>query len=122
MKIVGNDISLCNTGFLLQEFGQSALSNNITNCNVGIKLDADNNTVNSMIIADCDTGILVPKDATDNVIYGNDFIDNKIQAVVKDNRTYFEFQGAGKFWSDSIGRYDNVSGIGDTPYIVQNEI
>ena len=121
VEIRGNNISQCNIGYLLREFGQSTLFNNITDCNVGVYLNADFNSVKNLVIADCDTGIYISENAKNNVVFSNDFLENETQAVEMSTSNSFYFEGVGNFWSDYIGVDENSDGIGDTPYRVQNE-
>lgn len=122
-EILGNNISQCNIGLLLREFGQSLSSNHITHCDVGIYLNTQKNTLKNLVISDCDTGIYISKISDSNVIFGNDFIDNKTQVVSNHESPSNEWDshGTGNFWSDYIGSDANKDGIGDTPYQINTD-
>jgi parallel beta-helix repeat protein len=61
---------------------------------------------------------------TSPLIYGNDFVDNTVQAA-QDPVTYGAqwdngLPDGGNYWTDYTGVDDNSDGIGDTPYMIDS--
>ena len=55
-------------------------------------------------------------DASNNVIFNNNFIDNRAQVGIDDSINMWDNGKMGNYWSDYDGADANGDGIGDTPY------
>ena len=144
--IKGNIISNAEVGILEEPSktyyptGQNQIYNNtITNNNVGISLycstgdtGAPSHTADQIIqniIKNNTLGIEFLASnhyVYGNIIYHNDFIDNKAQAFAHNPVTNIWDNGpstpqTGNYWSDYKGKDANNDGVGDTPYIINTE-
>jgi parallel beta-helix repeat protein len=54
---------------------------------------------------------------SDNKVYGNTFISNRIQAY-EHGGSLWDYEGQGNYWNDYSGVDTNGDGIGDTPYSI----
>jgi parallel beta-helix repeat protein len=107
-------------------------ANNIADCNVGISLSgSDQNRIFQNNITTC--GYAVNIRGSDNALYNNNFVENGHQVSIShqtlftsDIITAYSTNNAfdlgyplgGNFWSDYNGTDANQDGIGDTPYII----
>jgi parallel beta-helix repeat protein len=82
---------------------------------------SSHNTVYGNNITDNDFGIGL-YDSNDNVFYHNNFIDNPTQlsSIFSTNINIFDdgYPSGGNYWSNYNGTDNNGDGIGDTPYII----
>lgn len=115
--LTNNKVSNCLVGIE----GVEILNNEIDSCGIGISGsgydETSNSTVTGNVIADCETGVMtfIPE----NVIYGNDFINNITQAYDQcPESNIWDFEGVGNYWSDYSGVDIDNNGIGDTPYLI----
>lgn len=89
----------------------------------GIYLDASCNNVvaKNSIVGNNYWGISI-KNAHNNTIHHNNFIDNRISHVWFSNSVVdtnqFDSENQGNYWSDYNGTDVNGNGIGDTPYVI----
>ena len=86
----------------------------------GILVFSDSNIISKNIVWESKCGIEL-EGANGNLIYGNDFIHNVIQAQATnstDNKWDIGSQFGGNFWSNYNGTDSNGDGIGDTPYVI----
>ena len=86
----------------------------------GILVFSDSNIISKNIVWESKCGIKL-EGANGNLIYGNDFIHNVIQAQATnsaDNKWDIGSQFGGNFWSNYNGTDSNGDGIGDTPYVI----
>jgi hypothetical protein len=60
-------------------------------------------------------------DASNNVIFNNNFIDNRAQVGIEDSINMWDNGKIGNYWSDYDGTDANGDGIGDTPYEVDSK-
>jgi nitrous oxidase accessory protein NosD len=60
-------------------------------------------------------------DASNNLIFNNNFIDNRAQVGIEDSINMWDDGIVGNYWSDYDGADANGDGIGDTPYEVDSE-
>jgi parallel beta-helix repeat protein len=54
--------------------------------------------------------------ASNNLIFNNNFIDNRAQVGIEDSTNMWDDGKVGNYWSDYDGTDANGDGIGDTPY------
>ena len=80
------------------------------------------NSVKNNTIKDNNTGIYL-LESNNNHIYQNNFINNTRQAVNKDSTNVWDYgyPSGGNYWSDYQGEDTDGDGIGDTPYIIDDE-
>lgn len=80
------------------------------------------NIVSNNTIKDNNTGIYL-LESNNNHIYQNNFINNTRQAVNKDSTNVWDYgyPSGGNYWSDYTGEDTDGDGIGDTPYIIDDE-
>jgi len=58
--------------------------------------------------------------SSDNIIYNNNFINNEVSISIYsiDDKNYFDNGIIGNYWSNYIGRDNDGDGIGETPFII----
>lgn len=112
IKIIAEHVTL--TGFTISHCGSN--SNN-----AGIMIHTSNNIITNNDIQYNDYyGIYVT--AADNVIYYNNFIENKYQAfdVIAESTWDGGYPVGGNYWDDYIGTDEDEDGIGEIPYPTGN--
>ncbi|MGB9713949.1 MAG: right-handed parallel beta-helix repeat-containing protein, partial [Candidatus Bathyarchaeales archaeon] len=78
-----------------------------------------NNVFCGNIIDKNNNGITLILSSSGNIVYHNNFYNNE-QQVYTDSRNVWDYDGEGNYWSDYSG-YDLVKdGIGDTPYVIDD--
>ena len=133
ITVSGNKISNSTTAIHLEESSDNCLAENtITNNTCGINLtrpaffygisnryESLRNNISGNLISDCTVGVQLDH-SSDNTFVHNSFIDNPTQ-VINLNSTYINTwdNGAeGNYWSNYNGDDGDGDGIGDTPYII----
>ena len=119
--------------YLIDSSYNTVNNNTIANNDVGgiAVVSSTGNTVRNNTIKDNDTGIYL-LESNNNHIHHNNFIDNARQAVNKDSTNVWDYgyPSGGNHWSDYTGvdvfsgpnqDQRGSDGIGDTPYIIDNE-
>lgn len=145
-----NTIDTCSTGIYTDYvYNNDIIHNVILNCSgSGLFLDdADNNNVENNLISknkngiaintyqihgnniikgnlisyNDDYGIFIAKrDCENNLIYNNSFIGNAINGFDKGTNNIWNNGFLGNFWDDYNGNDENDDGIGDIPYIIED--
>jgi len=96
--------------------------NNMTNNEHGLDIgSSSNNLIFENVISNNDIGVLLTSiSSINNTIWNNDFVDNTKQAIDDSSgATLFWDNGSeGNYWSDYDGTDNNGDGIGDSPYII----
>jgi nitrous oxidase accessory protein len=93
----------------------------------GIGIGGYGNTVLENSIENCRMGIGLWGNASNNMIYHNNFVNNTIQAGLQRrlNLTVGEWDNGpnfgGNFWSDYNGTDADGNGFGDTPYVIDDD-
>lgn len=125
-----------NYGILLNYITNSTIENNyVTSINTtpdsitGIKrvpgaeskalfvYNSQFNTIHNNVFSRSDIGIHLTAGSEDNTLYGNNFIQNRVQVkYVAASQKEWSHNGIGNYWSDYLGWDLNADGIGDRPY------
>jgi len=123
-NISGNTIKKCETGVSIGGDNNIVLNNVISSCHRdGIYIyESSNNTIigNNISYSLWYWGIEITKDSNDNIIYHNNLIYNKGNAVGEGNNIWDDGE-YGNYWSDYEDRYPDAKkkkqeSIWDTPY------
>ena len=109
--------------YLTNSFNFSVEENTVTfNLWYGIRLtNSDNCTITENVIADNRGNGIHMVLSNNNVVYHNNFVNNTKQAYIDGNMHNVWDDGypsGGNYWSDYAGEDANGDGIGDTPYII----
>ena len=75
------------------------------------------NQITGNLFSDSGIGVHLTAGSEDNAVYGNAFIQNRVQVKYVATRAQeWSREGQGNFWSDYLGWDLNADGIGDRPY------
>ncbi|RCX32332.1 nitrous oxidase accessory protein [Thioalbus denitrificans] len=75
------------------------------------------NEIRNNRFADGDIGIHLTAGSEDNHLYGNDFVNNRVQVkYVASREQEWSHEGHGNFWSDYLGWDLDADGVGDRHY------
>ncbi|MBS3802600.1 MAG: PKD domain-containing protein [Candidatus Thermoplasmatota archaeon] len=102
--VISNDVTLCNM--------------TITQGSNAIVLSASNCTIHTVTFLKNDLGLVINNTSRNNSIYQNNFIQNILHAKDHSNQTSWHKNMRGNFWDDYTGTDANNDSIGDTPYII----
>lgn len=125
--IQGNTINHIAYGLRLEGSNNIILKNQITRCGEGLNPVA-NNTYYANYIANNGWGIntnYVPINPSGNssVFFHNNFVNNLygVCTIVNNNQAdFFDNCKEGNYWTDYHGKDANGDGIGDTPYMIDD--
>jgi parallel beta-helix repeat protein len=99
--------------------------NDITSNNwIGIYFGGSHNIISGNIIIDNNVGMYFYKQSSNNTIYSNDFVNNDLQISIDPELEQNVIVNAwdngaeGNYWNDYNGTDTDGDGIGDTPYIL----
>jgi len=117
--VSGNTITNNNDGiYLYWSWGSVISSNIISSNNNGIYLYWSWGSVisSNIISSNNNDGIILVSDSGDNTIYHNNF--NNTHQVETESTNLWDHDNEGNYWIDYNGTDKNQDGIGDTPYII----
>jgi len=117
--VSGNYIANNNDGIALENINNEIIENTITdNTNIGIFLNgAGYNNIIENNITNNGRGILVSI-CYNNVIHHNNFVNNTNDVETDGSINIWDNEFEGNYWSDYNGTDNDADGIGDTPYII----
>jgi parallel beta-helix repeat protein len=123
--ISGNTFSNSNIGMNIYESKKNNVINNVfSNNNISIDIDWDSqdNIIKKNNISNSKIGIVLNSSLRIKVFHNN-FINNVIQALdYTDSNLWNEtYPTGGNYWSDYNGTDANGDGIGDAPYIIDED-
>lgn len=126
-EVIGNSVTEATSGITLEFSKENIIDGNIIFGGfVGIRLDdSNNNIVRKNVVKDCEmVALSFWRNASQNLFYLNSFLNNTRN--VKENRPEYTMfptniwdnGTVGNYWSDYSGTDNTGDGIGDTPYII----
>lgn len=127
--VSGNIISNNKLGFFLSGCKKNTISGNtIVNNTIGIRLTGsedsvcEQNIISGNTLRKNDQGIHLGSHASENTIYGNNFVDNIVHvnslSAIESFHNTWDNGVKGNYWSDYKGQDLGGDGVGDTPYII----
>jgi len=119
--VSGNYIANNTYGIALENIYNSIVENTITNnSDIGIFLyGAGYNNIIGNNITDNNRGIVVSI-CYDNVIYHNNFVNNTNHVETDDSNDIWDNAEEGNYWDNYTGLDSDGDGIGDTPYVIDD--
>jgi len=117
--ISGNYIANNNDGIALENVYNDIVDNAITNnSDIGIFLNgAGYNNIIGNNITNNKRGIVVSL-CYDNVIYHNNFVNNVNHVETDNSNSIWDNGEEGNYWDNYTGLDSDEDGVGDTPYII----
>lgn len=126
-EVSGNSVTDATSGITLEFSNENVIDGNIVlGGSGGIKLDSsNNNTVKKNVVKDCEQlALTFWRNASQNLLYLNSLINNtkNVEEYRPGNPAFpiniWDNGTVGNFWSDYNGTDNNDDGIGDTPYVI----
>ncbi len=124
LLVISNEVKGNRTyGLLLRDVMDSNIVNNISTGNqVGMFLGSSYfNNIHQNCIASNQIAVHITNGSDDNAVYGNDFINNKLQIKFLNNKSIvWSKNGIGNYWSHYVRLGINRSGVNNTKFYVTN--
>ena len=79
-------------------------------------LASRDNTFTNNVVMTCQYGLVMGASSQDNLVAGNSFVDNGLNAYDPQRRNRWFDESGGNYWSDYDGGDADGDGIGDVPY------
>ena len=106
--------------YLYSSYNNIVYTNYIENNGNGISfLLSSKNTIYRNNLANNSVGIGIDS-SSDNTIYNNNFVNNAQQVQTVKSANIWNSADSGNYWSNYLGVDDDHDGIGDTPYIIDD--
>jgi nitrous oxidase accessory protein len=109
-------------GLVAEGSNNSIYANRITNCDIGIENPASSNIIYANYVAGSGWGVNT-YDGSIATFYHNNFVGSRYQVCTILNEytvQYFDNGSEGNYWSDYTGIDADGDGIGDTPYVIDD--
>jgi parallel beta-helix repeat protein len=94
-------------------------SNDIQSCwnGIGVYQSSNNNSIiNNSISLSVLNGIIL-NNSEDNIIYGNNFVDN-YETAYDNSENQWYWRGGGNYWNNYSGQDEDNDGVGDSPQLI----
>jgi len=124
IEILAGEVSIYgftirNGSILLKATNSNIEGNIISGSQCGILIsESSGNTIVDNIISNNDVGIKLLSNSSENAVCRNSFINNTQNVLIDSSSSAIWDDGIGNYWSDYNGTDSNTDGIGDTPYII----
>jgi len=113
-----NIFNINDYGLYLYDCKENVIINNIisNHTNIAVRLENSNKTkvISNKVKDNKDIGIYV--ESNSNLLYKNEFINNKIHAIDNGTNNVWDNGQIGNYWDNYSGADANDDGIGDQPY------
>jgi len=112
-----------NTLYLVESNNNTIEDNTIENGNIGIFFsNSDSNIIKNNYIQNNNAyGISLSSYSSNNLIYKNDFSNNLLENARDLNSNIWSHNSQGNYWDDYNNYDSNDNGIGDEPYIIDDD-
>ena len=102
----------------LQAEGIEIRGFSIINGSYGMYIEnSSDNILHDNTIKQSEYGIYIRVDASNSIIYSNNFVDNTVNAFDLSSNNWF-YASSGNFWDDYTGVDANNNNLGDSPYYI----
>ena len=124
--ISGNKISKSDYGIFLASSGNFIENNELIGNRKGLVLFGQGsslvsgNIVRGNMLSNNTVGVST-RFSLENIIYHNNFVNNENQTESFNGVDVWDYLGEGNYWSDYVGGDESDNGIGDTPYLIDED-